>query len=83
MWFDEPAAERPSRLRAAEAAGTGARVLATACPFCLNMMSDAVSAANPDGGMQVLDVAELLANSRTTPKAMPEPVTSATTESVV
>jgi Fe-S oxidoreductase len=64
MWFEEPAEKRVSRIRATEARETGASTLATACPFCLNMLSDAV-AANPGGQeMQVLDIAEVLAANR-------------------
>ena len=60
MWFEEAPEERVSRLRAAEAVATGAKTLATACPFCLNMMSDGM--AGTPGGEQtrVLDIAELL-----------------------
>ncbi|MBX3744446.1 MAG: respiratory nitrate reductase subunit gamma [Verrucomicrobiae bacterium] len=60
MWFDDPPAQRVSTLRAAEAAATGAKTLATACPFCLNMMSDAVARGGPAEGMAVLDIAEIL-----------------------
>ena len=63
MWFDEPPAQRVSRLRAAEAAATGAQVLATACPFCLNMMTDSVAAGGaPIDGVR--DIAELLEEAR-------------------
>ena len=58
MWMEE---EPPtvSSLRYEEAAGTGAQTLATGCPFCLTMMTDA---ANKDAKpLVVKDVAELLA----------------------
>jgi Fe-S oxidoreductase len=64
MWFEEPPEQRVSRVRAAEAAGTGAKVVATACPFCANMMSDGVSGIPGGEGMKVMDVAELLINGR-------------------
>jgi len=64
MWFEEAPAQRVSRLRATEAAGTGAKTLATACPFCLNMMSDAIAATKGGETMKVLDVAEILLESR-------------------
>lgn len=60
MWFEETPAQRVSQLRAREAAATGARKLATACPFCLNMLSDATAAAPAAEQMQVLDIAEML-----------------------
>lgn len=63
MWFDEPPAQRVSRLRAREVRDTGAPTLATACPFCLNMMSDAMATPDPGSapkGIEVLDIAEIL-----------------------
>ncbi len=44
--------------RYAEARSTGADVLATACPFCFRMMSDANNQA--DGAMQVKDIAQVI-----------------------
>jgi len=55
--FREEPAPRVNRLRAKEAAATGARVVATACPFCLSMMTDGVKA---EGGAEVKDIAEIL-----------------------
>jgi Fe-S oxidoreductase len=59
MFAEEAPAQRVSRLRCDEAAATGAKRLATGCPFCLNMMTDAAASARGEP-MQVLDVAELL-----------------------
>ncbi|EQD44167.1 protein of unknown function cysteine-rich region domain protein, partial [mine drainage metagenome] len=55
--FREEGAPRVNRLRAKEAAATGAEIVATACPFCLSMMSDGVQA---EGGGVVQDIAEIL-----------------------
>lgn len=60
MWFDEPLEERVSHLRAQEAFATGAGTVATACPFCMNMMTDAVGATAGGEEKKVLDVAEIL-----------------------
>ncbi len=60
MWFDESPAQRVSGLRAQEAVATGARTLATACPFCLNMMSDGMAGTQGGENVKVLDIAELL-----------------------
>ena len=47
-----------------EAQDTGAETLAVACPFCLRMLADARAAiANGNGGPEVKDVAEILAES--------------------
>jgi len=60
MWFEEAPAQRVSRLRAQEALATGARTLATACPFCLNMMTDGMASTQGGENVRVLDIAELL-----------------------
>ncbi len=59
MWKEE---EPPtvSDARYEEAASTGARLLATGCPFCLTMMTDAAKKA--DQPLVVKDVAEILAD---------------------
>ena len=49
--------------RANEAIATGSNVIAAACPFCNTMLSDGVKAAEKEGDVQVLDVAELVAAS--------------------
>jgi Fe-S oxidoreductase/nitrate reductase gamma subunit len=65
MWFEEKPEQRVSRLRAQEAIDTGARSLATACPFCLNMMTDGMAGTQGGENVKVLDVAELLLSRQT------------------
>jgi Fe-S oxidoreductase len=60
MWFDEAPEQRVSNLRAQEAIATGAKTLATACPFCLNMMSSGMAGTNGGENVKVLDIAEVL-----------------------
>ena len=60
MWFEEAPSQRVSVLRAQEALATGARTLATACPFCLNMMTDGMAGVPKGENVKVLDIAELL-----------------------
>jgi len=64
MWFEEAPSQRVSVLRSQEAIATGARTVATACPFCLNMMTDGVAGAKEGGTVKVLDIAELLLSRR-------------------
>lgn len=62
MWKEEEAGtQRVNGARFAEARSTGAHTLAVACPFCLTMLTDASKADG--GGMQVKDVAELVAEN--------------------
>jgi Fe-S oxidoreductase len=65
MWFDEAPEQRVSNLRAQEAVATGAQTLATACPFCLNMMSDGMAGTAGGENVKVLDVAEVLLSRQT------------------
>ena len=64
MWFEDAPEQRISRVRAKEAVATGAKTLATACPFCMNMMSDAMAATPGGEQTRVVDIAELLLESR-------------------
>ena len=49
--------------RTNEALGTGANIIAAACPFCNTMMTDGVKNNNKEEEVQVLDIAELVAAS--------------------
>jgi Fe-S oxidoreductase len=49
--------------RSNEAIGTGANIIAAACPFCNTMMTDGVKLAEKEESVKVLDVAELIAAS--------------------
>ena len=66
MWFEEAPSQRVSVLRAQEALATGARTLATACPFCLNMMTDGMAGVPKGENVKVLDIAELLLSRQKT-----------------
>jgi Fe-S oxidoreductase len=63
LWAEVPAAERFAAQRVLEARATGARVLATACPYCAVMFDDAVKVLELEAEIVVRDVAELLADS--------------------
>jgi len=65
MWFEEATSQRVSVLRSQEAIATGARTLATACPFCLNMMTDGMAGTQGGENVKVLDIAELLLRRQT------------------
>ncbi len=64
MWLEERIGTRINDTRATEALGTGADVIATACPYCNVMLGDAVSAKKSTGeareNVEVIDVAQLL-----------------------
>ncbi|HCS20562.1 MAG TPA: CoB--CoM heterodisulfide reductase [Bacteroidetes bacterium] len=50
--------------RTEEALETGAKIVASACPFCMTMMSDGVKHQEKEGDVQVLDIAELIAQAK-------------------
>jgi len=47
--------------RTEEALRTGASVIATACPFCMTMMTDGIKYSNAEEKVKNLDIAELIA----------------------
>ena len=61
-FLGEEAGERVSHVRAAELAGTGADVIAAACPFCNTMFRDAL-AARGGTAPKLLYIAQLAARS--------------------
>ncbi|MHB1278028.1 MAG: (Fe-S)-binding protein [Bacteroidia bacterium] len=50
--------------RTEEALQTGANIVASACPFCMTMMTDGVKNQEKEGHVQVLDIAELIAQAK-------------------
>jgi heterodisulfide reductase subunit D len=49
--------------RTEEALETGAGIVASACPFCMTMLSDGVKSKNKEGTVKVYDLAELIAKA--------------------
>jgi Fe-S oxidoreductase len=59
MFVEERTGTRVNVDRAAEALSTGADAIAVACPFCMTMMSDGVTANGAE--VPVMDIAEVVA----------------------
>ena len=62
-WRNLPVEQRFGVLRIREALGTGAEVIATACPYCIRMLTDAVRELGVGDRIVVRDVAEWLLQS--------------------
>ncbi len=62
MFMEETVGKRVNIERTEEALACQSQTVATACPFCLTMMTDGVKAMDADGRVQVRDVAEILAD---------------------
>ncbi len=60
---EEKGTIRVNSERTNEAIGTGANVIAAACPFCNTMLTDGVKLAEKEDSVKVLDIAELVAAS--------------------
>jgi len=63
LWMDVPQEQRFAVLRVQEAQQVGAKVIATACPYCTSMLEDAVKTLNLEEAIEIRDIAELLAQA--------------------
>ena len=63
MWMEEKEGKRVNIERTEQALATEANVIATACPFCMTMMSDGVKAKEQSETVAVKDVSEILLES--------------------
>jgi hypothetical protein len=62
MFVEETQGRRINHLRSEEAQSTGAAIVGTNCPFCVQMFDDGLAAVEPDEGKRAkaMDLAELL-----------------------
>jgi Fe-S oxidoreductase len=61
MWIEaHETMERTATIRVQEALDCGAEILATACPFCLLTLEDAVKSKELEDKIQVLDIIEIV-----------------------
>jgi Fe-S oxidoreductase len=60
MWMEERVGKRVNIERTEEALSLNPNVIASACPFCMTMMTDGVKAKEASDTVQVKDVAELV-----------------------
>jgi Fe-S oxidoreductase len=60
MWMEEMGNERVNMARTRQLLDTGCKTLATACPFCITMIGDAVKNEGLGESHRVLDIAEVI-----------------------
>ncbi|BAV07531.1 Cysteine-rich domain-containing protein [Filimonas lacunae] len=60
---DEPGNTRINLERTTEALATGAKIIASSCPFCNTMMTDGVKLNEKEEEVKVLDIAEMIQES--------------------
>ena len=79
MWMEEKIGKRINVERTDEALSLDTDIISTACPFCITMLSDAVTAKQQSGeareSVQVLDVSQILARSLKAPALVGAAVT--------
>ncbi len=63
MFMEETVGKRVNIERTEEALGLQPATIATACPFCMTMLSDGLKAKDAEGSTSVKDIAEVLADS--------------------
>ena len=63
MWMEERIGTRMSENRMDQIIATGADMVATACPYCLQMFDDAIKAKQVEEKLKVKDIAEIIAES--------------------
>ena len=62
-WFDMKVGDRVNTMRTDQAAETGADTIATACPFCMQMLEDGIKLTEREENLQVRDISELVAEA--------------------
>jgi len=60
---EEKGSIRINEERSREAINTGAKVIASNCPYCMMMLNDGVKANGKEESVEVIDLAELIAGS--------------------
>ncbi len=61
MFMEEPIGKRVNHERTDQAMATGAKTIATGCPFCMTMMTDGVNDRGVGEQIKVKDIAEIVA----------------------
>ncbi len=61
MWMEETTGTRINAERTRQVLATGASTVATACPFCMVMLSDGLAEAEGGAAVRAMDISEVLA----------------------
>ncbi len=63
IWAEVPVGERFGEMRIKDALAAGADVLATSCPYCVNMLTDACKSLEQQDALAILELSELLVSA--------------------
>ena len=61
FWIEETTGKRISDVRIEDVINTKAEVVATACPYCMQMLEDSIKTKGVEESLKDLDIAELVA----------------------
>ena len=62
-WMDDDPQQRINYTRLEDVKASGAQTTAVSCPFCMQMLDDALKARGPEGKLRAADIAELVAEA--------------------
>lgn len=60
FWMEERIGKRISEMRIEHVINTGAEMVASACPYCLQMFEDAIKAKGMEEKLKAMDISEIL-----------------------
>jgi len=63
MWMEEQGNERVNNKRTLQLLDTGAKTIASACPFCMTMLTDGLKRQDKDEEVAQRDIAEILVDA--------------------
>jgi len=63
MWLEEHGGSRINEMRTEQAIDAKAEIIATACPYCLQMFEDGIKSKAVEEQIKTMDIAELIAES--------------------
>lgn len=69
VWMEEKLGRRINEMRVQQAAGTGASTIATACPFCLQMMDAGIKDQKMEGRLRAMDLSQVLEEALSKPES--------------
>ncbi len=79
MWMEEQNTDRVNVKRTLQLIDTGAKTIASGCPFCMTMITDGIKSQSLEDEIKPLDVAELLERSCLAEKVQAAPIVKADT----
>jgi Fe-S oxidoreductase len=71
MWMEEQNTNRVNVKRTLQLIDSGAKTVASGCPFCMTMLTDGLKSQSLEAEIRQMDIAEILAESVVFERAVP------------